>query len=114
MTSTSVALVAKELAAALWAYNRTGPVRRLAATRLHLEPRRWSVAGVWRVLQAFVAGVGVAKTAAAAEAEFEGLLRAVGQRRLPNRAKNRSYPRAVSPRRRKFPARKRRPEPASQ
>ena len=48
-----------------------------------------------------------------AEAEFERLLRAAGQRKLPRRAKGRTYPREVIPRRRKFPTRKRAQNTAS-
>jgi hypothetical protein len=45
--------------------------------------------------------------ASAAEALFERLLRAAGQRKLPNRRAGRNYPREVIPRRRKFPERNR-------
>jgi hypothetical protein len=107
MTSKSVAMVEKELVVAIVAYNLANQVRRLAAARLQVAPRRLSFAGVWSLLKAFLAGLGVAKTAAAAEAEFERLLRGVGQRKLPRRSPGRSYPRAVFARRSKFPTRKR-------
>jgi hypothetical protein len=108
----SVALVEKELVAALLAYNLANQVRRLAAQRLRLEPRRLSFAGVWSLVKAFTDGLLRAKTAAAAEADFEQLLRAAGQRQLPRRAEGRSYPREVIPRRRKFPTRKGSQNPA--
>lgn len=107
MTCKSVAMVEKELAAALLAYNLANQVRRLAAARLDVQPRRLSFAGVWSLLKAFVAGLFEGKTQAEAQAEFERLLRAAGQRKLPRRTKSRSYPREVIARRRKFPTRKR-------
>jgi hypothetical protein len=82
-------------------------VRRLAAQRLKVPPRRLSFAGVWSLLKAFAQGLLAGKTGAEAEAEFERLLRAAGQRQLPRRAKGRSYPREVIARRRKFPTRQR-------
>lgn len=103
----SPALVEKELVAAVVAYNLVNQVRRLAAARLQIEPRRLSFAGVWSLLKAFAAGMLEDKTVAQAEVEFERLLRAAGQRKLPRRPKERSYAREVIPRRRKFPERKR-------
>jgi hypothetical protein len=106
MTGKSAAMAEKELVAALLAYNLANQVRRLAAERLKVEPRRLSFAGVWSLLRAFAQGLLAGKTGAEAEAEFERLLRAAGQRQLPRRAKGRSYPREVIPRGRKFPTRK--------
>jgi hypothetical protein len=103
----SVALVEKELVAATVACNLVNQVRRLAAARLQLEPRRLSFAGVWSLLKAFLAGLLEEKTVAQAEVEFARLLRAAGQRKLPRRPQERSYAREVIPRRRKFPERKR-------
>jgi hypothetical protein len=103
----SVAMVEKELLAAVLAYNLTNQVRRLAAQALHLEPRELSFAGVWSLLKAFTARLLQVKSAAEAQADFEQLLRAAGQRKLPRRREGRSYPREVLPRRRKFPTRKR-------
>jgi Transposase DDE domain len=107
MSGKSVAMVEKELVAAQLAYNLANQVRRLAAERLKLEPRRLSFAGVWSLLKAFAQGLLADKTGAQAEADFERLLRAAGQRKLPRRPKGRSYPRQVIPRGRKFPTRKR-------
>jgi hypothetical protein len=107
LSGKSVAMVEKELLAALLAYNLANQVRRLAAERLKLEPRRLSFAGTWSLLKAFVAGLQTQRPVAEVEAEFERLLRGVGQRKLPRRAKGRSYPREALPRGRKFPTRKR-------
>jgi hypothetical protein len=81
MTCKSAAMVEKELAAAVLAYNLANQVRRLAARRLEVEPRRLSFAGVWSLLKAFAQGLLEGTTAAEAEAEFGRLLRAAGQRR---------------------------------
>jgi IS4 transposase len=107
MTCKSVAMLEKELAAATLAYNLANQVRRLAAARLGLEPRRLSFAGTWSLLKAFATGLLEGKTEQEAQAAFERLLRAAGQRKLPRRPKGRSYPREVIMRRRKFPMRKR-------
>jgi hypothetical protein len=107
VTAKSVAMVEKELVAALLAYNLANQVRRLAAQRLKVEPRRLSFAGVWSLLKAFAQGLLLGKAGAEAEAEFQRLLRAAGQRQLPRRAQGRSYPRELIARRRKFPTRKR-------
>jgi hypothetical protein len=106
LTGKSVALVEKELVVAVLAYNLANQVRRLAAQRLEVEPRRLSFAGVWSLLKAFAHGLPAGQSGAEAEAEFERLLRAAGQRKLPRRAPGRSYPREVIPRRRKFPTRR--------
>jgi hypothetical protein len=103
----SVAMVEKELLAAMVAYNLANQVRRLAAAELDIEPRRLSFAGVKSLLKSFLAGLLEEKSAAQAEEEFARLLRAAGQRKLPNRPKERNYPREVIHRRRKFPTRKR-------
>ena len=106
----SASMVRKELLAAVVAYNVTNQVRRLAATRVGVEPRRLSFAGVWSLVRQF-APVWPADPIAgeALQAAFDQLLRLCGQRRLPKRAPRRSYPREVIPRRRKFPERKRLP-----
>jgi hypothetical protein len=108
----SVGMVEKELVVGVLAYNLASQVRRLAAARLGVEPRRLSFAGVWGLVKAFLGGLPQGKTEAQWQADFEVLLRAAGQRKLPNRKPGRQYPREVIPRRRKFPERKR-PKPAA-
>lgn len=106
-------MVGKELWAALVAYNLTTQVRRLAAARLGVDPRRLSFAGVCSLVRAFVPGLHAEQTEVQRHARFEQLLRAAGQRRLPEREPRRSYPREVITRRRKFPERKRVTPPAT-
>jgi hypothetical protein len=103
----SVAMVEKELLAALLAYNLANQVRRLAAAQCRRAPRRLSFAGVWSLLGAFAQGLRPDHSAPEAEAAFARLLTAAGQRQLPRRPRGRSYPREVIPRHRKFPFRKR-------
>lgn len=110
----SVGMVEKELAAAMVAYNLANQVRRLAAARQKVEPRRLSFAGVWSLVKAFLAGVLGQKTEARAQAEFERLLRGCGQRKLPRRKAGRGYPREVLKRRRNFPERRSSKQPAPQ
>jgi hypothetical protein len=107
MDAQSESMVAKELWAALMAYNLTTEVRRLAAVRLGVNPRRISFAGVLSLVRGFVAGLHADLTEAECQERFERLLRAAGQRKLPKRKPGRSYKREVIPRRRKHPARKR-------
>jgi hypothetical protein len=110
LSGQSVDMIEKELAAGMLAYNLTNQVRRVAAARLQIAPRRLSFAGIWSLLKSFMAGVLEDKTVAEVEAEFERLLRGAGQRKLPNRPKARSYPRETIPKRRKFPGPKRTPK----
>jgi hypothetical protein len=110
MTSKSVAMVEKELVAAVLAYNLANQVRRLAAQKLGIEPRRLSFAGVWSLVKAFVTSLLQGKTAAEMEEEFARLLRAASQRKVPHRGRERNYPREVLPSGRKFPTRKRKQE----
>lgn len=100
-------MVVKELWAALVAYNLTTQVRRLAAERLGVNPRRLSFAGVLSLVRGFLSGSHAGQTEAECQTRFEQLLRAAGQRKLPKRKPERTCPREVIPRRRKFPERKR-------
>lgn len=113
LSGKDAAVVEKELLAAVLAYNLATQVRRLASTRLGLEPRKLSFAGAWSLLQVFVTDLWQSTSPAAAEQAFERLLRMAGQRKVPQRKQERTYPREVLPRRRKFPERKRVQEKAS-
>ncbi len=107
MSGHDEAMVVKELWAALVTYNLTTQVRRLAAERLGVNPRRLSLAGVLSLVRVFASGWHAGRTEAECQARFDLLMRAAGQRKLPERKRGRSYPREVIPRRRKFPQRKR-------
>lgn len=99
----TAAMVAKELALGMVAYNLVVQVRRLAAARIRVEPRRLSFTGVWYLVTAVLLTPSDG-TAADYDARFEAVLRWAAQRKLPNRP-GREYPRTVLPRGRKFPNR---------
>lgn len=107
LSGKSPAMVEKELVAATLAYNLVNQVRRLAAAVVGTEPRQLSFAGVYSLVKAFgdrlLAG---GLTQEQAQQEFDRLLRAASQRKLPRRKTLRSYPREVLKRRRNFPERK--------
>ena len=104
----SVAMVLKEVAMAALAYNLVVEVRRLAAERAKIPPKRISFAGVW-TLVTIVLFQPRDRTAAEWQQDFDWALRGAAQRKLPNRP-GRHYPRQVLPRRRKFPERPRKPK----
>jgi Transposase DDE domain len=109
VTGTTAAMVEKEIVLATVAYNLVVQVRRLAAAQAQVEPRRLSFTGTLSLLQAFTAKVAAAPLSEAElQKEFDRLLRACGQRKLPNRP-GRHYPREVIPRRRRYPERQRNP-----
>lgn len=109
----SVAMVEKEVALASVAFNLVNQTRRLAAPRAGVPPRRLSFKGVWSILKAvglhLLSGVGPAEW----QQTFDRALDAAAQRKLPNRNKQRHYPREVHMRRRNYPPRKREPSNTS-
>ncbi len=50
----SAATIGKELAMGMMAYNLVVQVRRLAAKRIPIEPRRLSFTGVWSLVKAIL------------------------------------------------------------
>jgi len=107
IASKSVAMLRKELALSMVAYNLVVQVRRLAARKAGVKPRRLSFTGVWTLVRVILLQ-DKQQSAAEWQAKFELVLRAATQQKLPNRP-GRSYPRQVIPRRRKFPERPRKP-----
>lgn len=105
MRAGSVDLVLKELAAATIAYNLVVVIRRLAAARAKVEPRRLSFSRVWALVKVLLLESFTANDPAKAQERIDMVLRMAGQCKLPNRP-GRHYPREVIPRRRKFPERK--------
>lgn len=101
----SVAMVRKELSAGLVAYNLVVQVRRLAAARAGVSPRRLSFAGVWSLVKVVLLS-GNEWSLPLWEEKFEWVLRAAAQRKVPERP-GRTYPRTVIRRARKFPNRPR-------
>jgi hypothetical protein len=103
----SESMVVKELWAGLMAYNLALQVRQLAATKAGVQPRELSFAGTWSLMREFMAGLHPGLTEDQVQARFELVLRGAAQRKIPKRKKQRNFPRAVHPRRRKFPEHKR-------
>lgn len=103
----SVAMVLKELAMATVCYNLVVQVRRLAAERAKVPPKRISLKGVWSLVTIILLESN-GWTEEEWREKFELVLRAAAQRKLPNRP-GRSYPREVIPRGRKHPERRRVP-----
>jgi hypothetical protein len=101
----SAAMIMKELAIAMVSYNLVVQVRRLAAERVKMPPRRLSFTGVWRLVKIILLSENDAWTAEEWEKQFEWVLRGAAQRKIPNRP-GRSYPRKTLARGRKFPERR--------
>lgn len=101
----SVEMVRKELSAGVVAYNLVVQVRRLAAARAGVTPRRLSFAGVWSLVKVVLLS-GNEWSLPQWEEKFEWVLRGAAQRKVPERP-GRSYPRTVIRRARKFPNRPR-------
>jgi hypothetical protein len=109
----SAAMVEKEVVLATVAYNLIVQVRRLAARQAGVSPRRLSFTGTQSLLKAFQCKIAAGNLSAAElQQQFEKLLRACGQRKLPNRP-GRKSPRELIPRRRRYPERPRQPEDGS-
>ncbi|MGL5097968.1 MAG: IS4 family transposase [Planctomycetia bacterium] len=103
----SVEMVLKEVAMGALAYNLVVEVRRLAAEKAGIPPKRLSFAGVWSLVTVVLFSP-QSRTAEEWRKEFDQVLRWSAQRKLPNRP-GRSYPRQVLARRRKFPEKPREP-----
>lgn len=98
-------MVRKELAAATIAYNLVVLVRRLAAGRAEVEPRRLSFRRVWALVRGSLMRPVEGADPAHVQQRIDQLLRMAGQCKLPNRP-DRNYPREVIGRRSRFPQRR--------
>ena len=90
--------VLKELLGSVIAYNLVTQFRRQAAKLAKITPRRLSFKGVWLSFTHHLLYARV-ETLAEWEKIFTTALISASRRRLPNRPKPRSYPRAAHPRR---------------
>jgi Transposase DDE domain len=97
-------MVRKEIATATIAYNLVVLIRRLAAKRAEVEPRRLSFRRVWALVRGMLLHSAESADPAKVEQRIEQLLRMAGQCKLPSRP-GRNYRREVIPKRRKFPQR---------
>lgn len=106
LTSKGASMVEKELVLGVLAYNLVNQVRRLAAGRAGVEPRRLGFAGVWSLVQALLGAVAESTSDEDWEEQFERLLCWAAQRKLPRRATPRTHPRTIIPKRSRYPKRK--------
>ena len=105
LTCTLPEMVDKEIPIAILAYNLVRAVTYQAAQKAGLTPRDFSFTRVRCVIDAFLPAVAAAGSDAEAQKLRQDMMYYVGQARLPKRRKKRrSYPRAVWPKPKSFPA----------
>ena len=104
LTCTTSAMVAKEIDLALLSYNLVRSVQYLTARKAGLEPRAFSFTKVRNVLNAFLPKIAAARDEQQAQKFCQDLLYYLGQTKLPRRKRS-SYPRAVWPKPKTYPAR---------
>jgi len=101
----SAAMIMKEIAIAMVSYNLVVQVRRLAAERVKVLPRRLSFTGVWSLVKIILLSENDTRTPEEWEKQFEWVLRGAAQRKIPNRP-GRAFPRKILTRARKFSQRR--------
>jgi hypothetical protein len=104
LTCTSVEMAAKEIDVAMLAYNLVRAVMWLAAEKAGLSPRAFSFTQVKNVLDAFLPRILADGDERSREKRYEDMLYYLGRCRL-RRRKRSSYPRAVWPKPKAYPAR---------
>jgi hypothetical protein len=105
--SKSVDMVEKELLLAIAAYNLVRAVMCLAARRANIGPRQLSFSFVQTVVEAALPGLDHAASEAEYQQRLDRMLRHAAQGKLPNRSRQRSFPRVVWGRGGHFPRRRR-------
>ena len=107
LSCTTPEMVAKELNAAMAAYNLARAVTCVAAERTGLPPRSYSFTRVRHIIEAFAPLVAAAKDEQQAQEYSDRMMYYVGQAKLPRRKRQRpAYPRAVWGKGESFPPRK--------
>ncbi len=90
----------------MMAYNLVRAVICLAAQKAGIAPRRYSFTKVRNLIQTFAPKIANAKSEDEAQKYVDTLMYYVEQAKLPKRkTKRRSYPRAVWPKHKSYPAR---------
>ena len=103
----------KELLLAMAGYNLVRSVQMQAARQANLEPRRLSFSRVQAVVMTALPRLATLTDAAEWEAHYQRVLGWAAQGKLPNRTRQRSYPRAVWGKGGTFPRHKRHKDPAA-
>ncbi len=96
-------MMEKELLMAIAAYNITRTVMFLAAEHAGIPPRKLSFVRVLYVVEAGLVGLLLNHRSGSMQRKLEQLIRDAATCKLPERKKQRSYPRAVWKQRRSFP-----------
>ena len=104
LTCTTSLMVAKEIDLAMLSYNLVRAVMYLTARKAGLEPRAFSFTKVRNVLNAFLPQIAAANDERQAQKLLEDMLYYLDRTKLPRR-KRASYPRAVWPKPKSYPAR---------
>lgn len=107
LATRSVAMLRKELAVSIVAYNLVIQLRRLAARQAGVPPRRLSFTGAWSAVRIILLAPNQ-WSAAQWQQQFDLVLRIAGQHKLPNRP-GRSFPRRAHTKRNKSTSGKRPP-----
>jgi hypothetical protein len=106
LTCITTEMVAKELDLAMTAYNLVRAVTCVAAQKAGIPPRSYSFTRVRNVINTFAPLIASAKNEHEAQKHFANMMYYVAQAKLPRRTTPRpSYPRAVWPKPKSFPAR---------
>ena len=107
LTSTTPAMVAKEIDVAMMAYNLVRAVICAAAQKAGLQPRQFSFTRVNHVINAFAPLIAAAQDPAEKQRLREKMMYYVAQAKHPRRNRKRpSYPRAVWPKPEKYAKRR--------
>jgi hypothetical protein len=104
LSARSVSTLEKELLLALAAYNLVRAVICLAAEKAHVPPRRLSFTNIYTLVETFSDDIIAARHQADWDAVWQRIISLAAQYLLPNRSKPRSFPRAVWPKPKSFPA----------
>lgn len=104
LSARSTALLEKELLLAFAAYNLVRAVICLAAEKARVAPRRISFTNVYTLLETFASDLYAHRNSDASDPFWDRIIGMAAQYKLPNRTKSRSYPRAVWPKPKSFPA----------
>jgi len=105
LTSTTPAMVAKEIDVAMMAYNLVRAVICAAAEQTGLEPRRFGFTRVRNIVNAFAPLIASAADPRQAQELSDKMMYYVRQAKLPRRKRGPSPPRAVWPKPHKYPKR---------
>lgn len=103
LSARSTAMLEKELFLALTAYNLVRAVICLAAEKAEVPPRRISFTNVYTLVETFSEDL-QADDPRTIHATWQNVIRLAAEYKLPNRSKPRSFPRAVWPRPKTYPA----------